>query len=156
MDQSPGPNIARAAPAVPNISQSGLSPDSMSIFQISVSAIEMPATGVHKPAMSRIPAPIKSMAGIVTSIGGGSLRSVSPARTTSAEPATARIKSNPVPGQPPANVEYRRRKRMRFPHYFGILCCSKSAPEAQKEADHYSLEFWDLDEKGEVVQITAR
>jgi hypothetical protein len=47
---------------------------------------------------------------MVTFIGGGSLRSVKPARTTSAEPATTRIRSNPVPGQPPANVEYRRRK----------------------------------------------
>jgi hypothetical protein len=32
------------------------------------------------------------------------LRNVKPARTTSAEPATTRIRSNPVPGQPPANV----------------------------------------------------
>jgi hypothetical protein len=83
----------------------------MSIFQTSVSAIEMPATGVHKPAMSRIPAPIKSMAGIVTFIGGGSLNSVTPAPMARAEPATTRIRSNPVPGQPPANVEYRRRKK---------------------------------------------
>jgi hypothetical protein len=70
--------------------------------------------GVHKPAINRIPAPIKSMAGIVTFIGGGSLRSVKPARTTNAEPATTRIRSNPVPGQPPANVEYRRRKDAPF------------------------------------------
>ena len=121
MDQSPGPNIARAAPAVPNINQSGLSPGSMSIFQTSMRATEAPAMGVHKPAINRIPAPSKRMAGIVTFIGGGSLRKVKPARTTSAEPATARIRSNPVPGQPPANVEYRRRKRTHFPHYITIL-----------------------------------
>jgi len=159
MDQSPGPNIARAAPSVPNINQSDLSPGSMSIFQTSVRATEMPATGVHKPAISRIPAPSKRMAGIVTFMGGGSLRSVRPARTTSADPATTRIKSNPVPGQPPANVEYRRRKRSRFPHYIVIFCCSESASEAQKEADHYSLELWDLGdlgEKGQRVKITAR
>jgi len=53
MDHKPGPNIARAAPAVPNISQSGLSPGSISIFQTSVSATEVPATGVHKPAIDR-------------------------------------------------------------------------------------------------------
>ena len=70
--------------------------------------------GVHKPATNRIPAPIKSMAGIVTFIGGGSLHSVKPARTTSADPTTTRIRSNPVPGQPPANVEYRRRKERTF------------------------------------------
>jgi len=65
--------------------------------------------GVHKPAINRKPAPIKRMAGMVTLIGGGSLISVKLALTASAEPATARIRSNPVPGQPPANVEYRRR-----------------------------------------------
>src|SRR5271157_1632657 len=114
MDHRPGPNIARAAPAVANISQSGLSPGSMSIFQTSVRAIATPATGVHKPAINSIPAPSNRMAGIVTFIGGGSLHSVTPARTTSAEPATTRIRSNPVPGQPPANVEYRRRKEHTF------------------------------------------
>ena len=106
--------MARAAPKVPNSSQPDLSPCSMSIFQISVRATEAPTMGVQKPAISRIPAAIKSMAGIVTLIGGGSLQSVKPACTTSAEPATMRMRSNPVPGQPPANVEYRRRKDAPF------------------------------------------
>jgi len=122
MDHRPGPNIARAAPAVANISQSGLSPGSMSIFQTSMRATEAPAMGVHKPAINRIPAPSKRMAGIVTFIGGGSLRKVKPARTISAEPATARIRSSPVPGQPPANVEYRRRKDAPFAlHCYSLL-----------------------------------
>jgi hypothetical protein len=148
MDQSPGPNIARAAPAVPNMSQSHLSPGIMSIFQTSMRATEAPAMGVHKPAINRIPAPSKRMAGIVTPIGGGSLRRVKPARTTSAEPATARIRSNPVPGQPPANVEYSRLKRTHFPQYIAIFGCSESASKAQKGADHYSLELWDWDCEG--------
>src|SRR5208282_365710 len=113
-DQRPGTNIARAAPTVPNSSQPDLSPCSMSIFQISVSATKVPAMGVHKPAISRTPAPIKSIAGMITFKGGGSLHSDKPARTTSAEPATTRIRSNPVPGQPPANVEYKRRKYAPF------------------------------------------
>ena len=69
MDHRPGPNIARAAPAVPNSSQTHLSPVSISIFQISISAMEVPTIGVHKPTISRIPAPIESTAGIVTFIG---------------------------------------------------------------------------------------
>ena len=81
MDQSPGPNIARATPVVANISQSGLLPGSMSIFQTSVRAAETPAMGVHKPAINRIPAPIKRMAGIVTLIGVGSLDSAKLALT---------------------------------------------------------------------------
>jgi len=51
---------------------------------------------------------------MITGIGGGSLNSVKLALTVSAEPATTRIRSKPVPGQPPANVEYRRRKDAPF------------------------------------------
>jgi transposase len=40
----------------------------------------------HKPAISRIPAAIKSTAGIVRFMGGGSLHSFRLARTTRAEP----------------------------------------------------------------------
>jgi len=143
MDQSPGPNIARAAPTVPNSSQPDLSPCSMNIFQISVRASEAPAMGVQRPAISRIPTAIKSMGGIVTFISGGSLQSVKLALPITAEPTTRRIRSSPAPGQPPANVEYRRRKRTRFPHYIVIFCCSESASEAQKGADYYSLELRD-------------
>jgi hypothetical protein len=107
MDHKPGPNIARAAAAVPNSSHTHLSPGSANIFQISINAMEVPTIGVHKPTISRIPAPIKSTEGIVKFIGGRSLHSLKPARTTSAEPTTKRMRSKPVPGQPPANVEYR-------------------------------------------------
>ena len=109
IDHKPGPNIARAAPAVPSRSQTHLSPGSVKIFQASMSAIELPTMGVHKPTTSSIPAPIKSTAGIVTFSGGGSLQSLTLARATNEHPTTARIRSNPVPGQPPANVEYKRR-----------------------------------------------
>jgi hypothetical protein len=110
MDHNPGPNIARAAAAVPNSSHTHLSPATVSIFQISINAMEVPAMGVHKPTINSIPAPIKSTAGIVTFIGGRSLHSLKLARTTSEEPTTKRMRSKPVPGQPPANVEYNRRK----------------------------------------------
>ncbi len=117
MDQRPGPNIARAAAAVPNSSQTHLSPAMVNIFQISINATEVPAIGVHKPRISSIPAPIKSTAGIVTFIGGRSLHSLKPARTINAEPTTTRMRSNPVPGQPPANVEYKRRNDTPFNTY---------------------------------------
>jgi hypothetical protein len=114
MDHKPGPNIARAAPAVPNSSQTHMSPVSVSIFQTSINAMEVPAMGVHKPAISSIPAPNKSTAGTVTLSGGGSLHSLKPARTMSTEPTTARMRSKPAPGQPPANVEYSRRNHAPF------------------------------------------
>jgi len=108
MDHKPGPNIASAAPAVPNKSQTHLSPGSTIIFQSSISATKLPTMGVHNPATRRMPAPIESTARIVT-FKGGSIHSLEAARTTSAEPITKRMKSKPVPGQPPANVEYSRR-----------------------------------------------
>jgi hypothetical protein len=43
-------------------------------------------------------------------VTGGSRHSVELARTTSEAPRTTRMRSSPIPGQPPANVEYRRRK----------------------------------------------
>jgi len=117
IDQRPGPNIARAAAAVPNSSHTHLSPATVSIFQISINAMEVPTIGVHKPTISSIPAPIKSTAEIVTVMGGGSLHNLELARTTSTEPTTNRMRSKPVPGQPPANVEYNLRKIHPSRHY---------------------------------------
>jgi hypothetical protein len=121
MDHKPGPNIARAAAAVPNSSHTHLSPGTVNIFQISINAIEVPAMGVHKPAISSTPAANKSTAGIVTSIGGGSLHSLKLARAIRTEPTTKRMRSKPVPGQPPANVEYRRRKIRLSGHYYIVM-----------------------------------
>lgn len=114
MENRPGPSIARAAPAVPSSSQTHLSPGNANIFQISINATEVPTMGVHKPAISRVPAAIKSTAGIVTFMGGGSLHSFRLARTMSVEPTTTRMRSRPAPGQPPANVEYSRRNDAPF------------------------------------------
>ena len=132
MDHKPGPNIARATPVVASISQSGLLPGSVSIFQTSVRPTEVPAMGVHKPAINRIPAPNKRIAAIVTLIGGGSLRSVKLARTISVDPTTTRIRSNPVPGQPPANVEYRRRKEAPFRTTLSVSAFRKARRKPKK------------------------
>ena len=40
---------------------------------------------------------------------GGSLHSLGPACQRTTAPTTSRMSSKPMPGQPPANVEYRRR-----------------------------------------------
>ncbi len=60
--------------------------------------------GVHKPSIKRIPE-TKSIAEVTVMFSGGSPNSREPARTTSTDPITRRMRSNPVPGQPPANVE---------------------------------------------------
>ena len=73
-------------------------------------------------------------------IGGGSLHSLKLARTISAEPATRRMRSKPVPGQPPANVEYRRRNT----HPFGrnqIVTLLQAHRYPKKSRDRHSFEF---------------
>ena len=156
MDHRPGPNIARAAAAVPNSSHTHLSPATVSIFQISINATEVPTIGVHRPTISRIPAPIKSTAGIVTFIGGRSLHSLKPARTISAEPTTTRMRSNPVPGQPPANVEYSRRNHAPFRTQLDSPV-SGADRYPKKSFDRHSLEFCIfLRRAGKAVETTAR
>jgi hypothetical protein len=77
------------------------SPNCVRAFQIPISAVSDPATGVHNPASRNNPAVIASTSGTANR---GS------ARTISAIPATTRNSSRPAPGQPRANVENRRRK----------------------------------------------
>jgi len=58
--------------------------------------------------MRRMPQ-IASTADVMVTCVGVGLHKLAPARARSAEPLTSRIRSNPVPGQPPANEEYKRR-----------------------------------------------
>ncbi len=60
--------------------------------------------GVHKPSIKRNPA-TRAIAAVIVMFGGGSPHSRKPARRTSTPPMTRRMRSKPVPGQPPANVE---------------------------------------------------
>jgi len=108
-DHRPGPNIATAAPTVPSKRGTQWSPVVVIICQVSTKAINAPAMGVHSPEIRRSPNPVRNMEVTVTLIGG-SRHSVALARATSAEPTTRRIRSKPMPGQPCANVEYRRLK----------------------------------------------
>jgi len=115
-DHKPGPNIARAPPMVPSRRATHRSPAGARICQISIKATNVPATGVHSPGIRRIPHPAKNTDITVVFIGG-SFHSIELARTISAEPTTKRMRSKPMPGQPPANVEYRRRNTHPSNHY---------------------------------------
>jgi hypothetical protein len=106
-DQRPGPNIARAPPMVPASRHTTEFRSVISSCAISITATTMPAGGVQSPAMRRTPDTITDMARVACN--GGWLHSAGPAWTTSTEPATTRMSSNPMPGQLSANVEYRRR-----------------------------------------------
>ncbi len=107
-DHKPGPNIARAPPMVPSKRGTQWSPDVVVICQVSTSAIDAPMMGVQSPGIRRSPDTARNAAVTVVLIGG-SFHSTTLARAIKAEPPTRRISSKPVPGQPPANVEYRRR-----------------------------------------------
>src|SRR5208282_3078130 len=81
IDHRPGPNIARAQLTVPSNSHSHLSPGSVSIFQASITATEVPTMGVHKPSIKRIPDP-KRITEVTVMFRGGSPHSHKLARTT--------------------------------------------------------------------------
>lgn len=106
-DHSPGPNIAKAAPVVPSKTGTRRSPGTTNACPIAIKATNVPAIGVHRPAIKRIPDPARNAADMVVCVGG-LFHTVELARITSAEPITKRMRSKPMPGQPPANVEYRR------------------------------------------------
>ena len=120
IDQRPGPNMARAPAMVASNSQSHLSPGIARIFHASARATTIPAMGVHKPNIMRMP-PARRTAEVIVRLRGGSPHSRKPARTTSTELTTRRIRSKPVPGQPPANVEYKRRNTHRPKFYLTTL-----------------------------------
>jgi len=63
--------------------------------------------------MRRIPELARHMDAMVALIEEW-LQRVEWARTTSAEPPTRRMRSKPIPGQLPANVEYSRRNSASF------------------------------------------
>jgi hypothetical protein len=155
MDHRPGPNIARAAPAAPNNSQSHRSPGSTTILQISIRATDVPTIGVHKPATSRIPVAIESTASMETFIGGA-LASREPARKISAEPTTKRIRSKPAPGQPPANVEYKRRNNTTSKRYSLGGCERRSTPQEGLELSPFRVNRIFGNRSLWFVRITAR
>ncbi len=122
IDQRPGPNMARAPAMVPSNSQRHLSPDIARIFPPSASATEAPAMGVHKPKMRKMPQKRRTAENaVMVSVGSPQNRKL--AWTTSTEPRTSRIRSKAVPGQPAANVEYRRRNT----HQSSTLCRNRKS-----------------------------
>jgi len=91
----------------PNKSQSHLSPGTDKIFHASMRAARVPMTGVQSPSIKKNP-DIARAAEIIMTFRGGSAQSRKPARRISTDPTTRRSNSSPVPGQPLANVEYKR------------------------------------------------
>ena len=109
IDHRPGLNIARAPPMVPSKRGTQRSPAMVMTCQASRKATNAPTMGVHSPESRRSPIPVNN-ADITIVWIGELLHTAELARATSVEPRTRRMRSNPMPGQPPANVEYRRRK----------------------------------------------
>jgi hypothetical protein len=96
---------------VPSSMEVRVSPVRVKACNASTRATSVPVIGVHSPGIRRIPQSPRN-AQLIVVITGGSLHSAAPAPETSAEPATRRMSSKPVPGRPPANVEYKRRNRV--------------------------------------------
>ncbi len=145
IDHNPGPSMARAPPMVASKRATHLSPVIVIICQTSSKATKAPAMGVHRPGMRSSPNSARNKDVSVVLIGG-SLQRVELARTISAEPRTRRMRSKPIPGRPPANVEYSRRKTHLSNSKSLILRRRIEAPERvvvrhSLEFSHPSLEF---------------
>jgi hypothetical protein len=127
-DQRPGPNSARAAPTVPVMRPTNGSGAMVSTRAISMTATAAPAKGVQSPAMRRSPDAARD-ADVSIVYSGGSPHRREPARMTRTEPTTRRKSSNPVPGQLPANVEYRRRNPYQCPLQVSSLQARNKTPD---------------------------
>jgi hypothetical protein len=103
IDQRPGPNIASAPPMVAANTVANRSSE-VRILEISIAATAIPARGVQSPMTRRTAGPARQ-AKMSAACHGGSLQSCPLALTSRTDPTTRRIASNPMPGQPPANVE---------------------------------------------------
>ena len=131
IDHKPGPNMASAPAIVPRNKGAHASAGNITICPISIAATSVPAIGVHRPGTIRMPDPARSTHVNVTPTGRSPLRTVI-ALISRAEPTTSRIRSRPIPGQPPANVEYKRRKKAPFPFLplrISYICETNDAPE---------------------------
>lgn len=107
IDHRPGPNIARAQLMVASKMATNGSPTWETLLHNSMKPTEMPAIGVQAPAMRRIPQTATTIVAIVAWLGA-SIQNAGFARRISATQRMTRIRSRPIPGQPPANVEYKR------------------------------------------------
>jgi len=125
IDHRPGPNIARAPPMVPSNRGTKWSPEIVMICEVSTKAINAPAMGVHNPGIRRSPDPARN-ADVIVVLIGGSCHNTTLACARRAEPPTSRMRSRPVPGQPPANVEYRRRNARPSSRYYYVSLWGQS------------------------------
>jgi hypothetical protein len=109
IDNRPGPSIVSAPAIVADSRRPCRSSPVVRIPETATTATTAPANGVHNPTMRRSAA---SASDAEATIGNGRpLDSPGPARQRTTAPTTSRINSKAIPGQPPANVEYKRRNR---------------------------------------------
>ena len=65
MDQAPGPIIANVAPRMPSVMEISGLVDRIKMFHASSTAIRVPASGVHRPTSSIMPAAPPMIAGAI-------------------------------------------------------------------------------------------
>lgn len=132
-DHRPGPNIASAPAIVPRNKDAHTSVGKVNIWPTSIAATRVPATGVQRPGTIRMPDPARTTHVIIVPTGKSPLRN-GRALKRREEPTTNRIRSSPIPGQPPANVEYKRRKKAPFYLYQFLMFARESKPQKQLAA----------------------
>lgn len=124
MEQAPGPIIANVVPRVAKtMGIEGLPPPAKTIHS-SLAAMTAPATGVHKPTRSSIPAPAAIICGTIDAKWLSPRCPATQQRRTVAD--NNRWSRRPRPGQPFGNVENKRCNRASLRH-------SQQTQNGQKE-----------------------
>jgi hypothetical protein len=128
-DHSPGPNIASAAASVATMRQTNRSADMMTSLQLSMTATSVPTIGVKSP-MSRKTAAAANRTDRTVMWKSGLFCRAELAILTKANPTTSRIKIRPIPGQPPAKVEYKRRngRTLSYTHFIFVYLRRGQSP----------------------------
>ena len=129
-DHRPGPNIERAAPRVAISRYIKRSAGTVTSLPHSMRATTVPTMGVYSPMARRIAATPKKTDNNVMGMPGLPSRA-DPAPFAKAKPTTSRIKMSPIPGQPPAKVEYKRRNwtHLSFTYSFSYDSFTNRAPQ---------------------------
>ena len=132
IDNRPGPNIARVQLMVAsNDATTGSADIWKAILHTSTTATEAPTMGVQRPAIKKIPHTARRIREMLPL--GPWIKITESVRQMSATPRTRRMIKRPTPGQPPANVEYRRRNVTPFrTSRLPSSACPKKPPKEAK------------------------
>ena len=110
-------------------------------LQLSMTATNVPTIGVYRPMTRRMAAVARRIDRTVMGVAGPLSRAIAEL-LIKANPTTSRIKMRPIPGQPPAKVEYKRRNWTHLSFTCSILNGFFTKESPTRRSDRASFEAW--------------